>query len=172
MHTETELNNCLTRPCRGPLLLGGRNYAQMMVPARNPRPSSPSGSDFPSHLSTCHFGQAVCKFVLFWQVIYGPIASQLTGGFLGGIVLASDRENYFWPAGQNVRQAFSVLPDIWSPCRTFLPAGDRQIFSLYWTLPDKMSGSVWALCRTSPELCRTCPACPAYFAITVLVTFT
>ena len=25
---------------------------------------------------------------------------------------------------------------------------------------------VWALCRTSAEVCWTCPACPAYFAIT------
>ena len=40
--------------------------------------------------------------------------------------------------------------------------------SMYWTLPDKMSGSAWALCQTSQELCRTCPACPAYFAITAL----
>ena len=43
------------------------------------------------------------------------------------------------------------------PCRTF---------SVYWTLPDKMSGNVGALCRTSAEVCRTCPACPAYFART------
>ncbi len=36
------------------------------------------------------------------------------------------------------------------PCRAFY---------VYWTLLDKMSGKVWALCWT-------CPACPAYFAIT------
>ncbi len=32
---------------------------------------------------------------------------------------ASDRENYFWRAGQNVRQAFIALSDILSPCQTF-----------------------------------------------------
>ena len=31
----------------------------------------------------------------------------------------SDHENYFWRAGQNVRQAFSTLPDILSSCQTF-----------------------------------------------------
>ncbi len=36
----------------------------------------------------------------------------------------------------------------------------------YWILLDKMSGNVRALCRTSAELCRTCPACPTYFART------
>ncbi len=40
------------------------------------------------------------------------------------------------------------------PCRAFY---------VYWALLDKMSGKVWALCRTSAEVCRTCPA---YFAIT------
>ena len=43
------------------------------------------------------------------------------------------------------------------PCRTFY---------VYWTLLDKMSGMVWALCRTSAEVCRTCPACQAYSPIT------
>ncbi len=42
------------------------------------------------------------------------------------------------------------------PCRTF---------SLYGTLLDKMSGNVGTLCRTSAEVCRTCPA---YFARTDL----
>ncbi len=39
----------------------------------------------------------------------------------------SDRENYFWSAGQNVRQAFSNLPDILRPCQTFFPVDDWQI---------------------------------------------
>ncbi len=35
-----------------------------------------------------------------------------------------DRENYFWHARQNVRQAFSTLSDILSPCQTFSPVDD------------------------------------------------
>ncbi len=38
----------------------------------------------------------------------------------------SDHENQFWCAGQN-RQAFSALPDILSPCQTFLADDDWQI---------------------------------------------
>ncbi len=45
------------------------------------------------------------------------------------------------------------------PCRTFYVG---------WTLLDKMSGKEWALCRTSAEVCRTCPA---YFATTVEIYF-
>ncbi len=89
----------------------------------------------------------------------------------------SPRENYFRSAGQNVCQAFNALPDILICCWTFFSVNDQQIlcfmsdirrtFSMYWTLPDKMSGNVGAPCRTSAEVCRTCPACPAYFARTV-----
>ena len=39
----------------------------------------------------------------------------------------SDRENYFWCAGQNVQQAFSALPDILSPCQRFFPVDDWHI---------------------------------------------
>ena len=39
----------------------------------------------------------------------------------------SDRENYFWHAGQNVRQAFTAMPDLLSPCQTFFPVDDWQI---------------------------------------------
>ncbi len=46
-------------------------------------------------------------------------------------------------------------------CRTFL----AEIF-VYRTLLDKMSGNFRTLCRTSAGVCRTCPACPAYFART------
>ncbi len=64
----------------------------------------------------------------------------------------------------------------WAPVRHFsqLMAGKfsghsyfpYRIFYVDWTLLDKMSDKVWALCRTSAEVCRTCPACLAYFAIT------
>ena len=47
----------------------------------------------------------------------------------------------------------------WSPARHFT----QLMTSKYWILPEKMSGKVRALCRTSAELCRTCPA---YFART------
>ncbi len=48
---------------------------------------------------------------------------------------SSDHENYFWHAGQNVRQAFSTLPDIFSSCQTLsqLTTGKYQspfLFSL------------------------------------------
>ncbi len=43
------------------------------------------------------------------------------------IGLVSDRENYFWCVGQNVRQAFSAQPDILSPCQTLSPVDDWQI---------------------------------------------
>ncbi len=39
----------------------------------------------------------------------------------------SDRKNYFWHARQNVRQDFSTLLDILSPCQTFFPVDDWQI---------------------------------------------
>ena len=39
----------------------------------------------------------------------------------------SDRENYFWHAGQNVRQAGIALPDILSPCQTIFTVDDWQI---------------------------------------------
>ena len=39
----------------------------------------------------------------------------------------SDRENYFKRARQNVRQAFSALPDILNRCQTFFPVDDWQI---------------------------------------------
>ncbi len=39
----------------------------------------------------------------------------------------SDRENYVWRAGQYVRQAFNVLPDILSLCQTFFPVDNWQI---------------------------------------------
>ena len=55
-------------------------------------------------------------------------------------------------------------------CRIFwAPVGHfpQLMASKYqWSLPDKMSGKIWALCRTSAKVCWTCPACPAYFAIT------
>ncbi len=89
----------------------------------------------------------------------------------------SDRKNYFWRAGHFVRQGFSALLDILIPCQTFFQVMTIKYQSLllftcrtshvYWTLLDKMSGKVWALCQTSAEVCRTCPACPVYFAITV-----
>ncbi len=41
--------------------------------------------------------------------------------FVCRVNYSSDRENYFWRAGQNVLQAFSALPDILSPCQTFFP---------------------------------------------------
>ena len=56
---------------------------------------------------------------------------------------SSDCQNYFWCAGQNVRDTFSALPNIFIPCRTdillpyvqhiesFLP----DIF-MYFSLPD------------------------------------
>ena len=84
----------------------------------------------------------------------------------------SDHENYFACAGQNVPQGFSSLSDILSPCQTFSPVDDKYqcsfllswwTFYVYWILLDKMSGKVWALCRTSAEVCWTCPA---DFAIT------
>ncbi len=91
----------------------------------------------------------------------------------------SPRENYFESDGQNVRLAFNALPDISIPCRTFFLVDEWKIcptffvslanISVYWTLPDKMSGNVVALCRTSAKVCWTCPACPAYFARTVNV---
>ncbi len=71
--------------------------------------------------------------------------------------------------------AFAALLDILSPCQTFFPVDEQHIsghscfscrtFHLYWTPLVKMSGKVWALCRTSAEVCRTCTA---YFAITGL----
>ena len=39
----------------------------------------------------------------------------------------SDREKYFWHAGQNVRQVLSAVPDILSPCQTFFPVDDWLI---------------------------------------------
>ncbi len=64
----------------------------------------------------------------------------------------------------------------WAPVRHFslLMAGKFSGHSYFpfwrfyvdWALLDKMSGKVYALCRTSAEVCWTCPACPAYFAIT------
>ncbi len=47
-----------------------------------------------------------------------------------------------------------------------------RTFYVYWTLLDEMSGMVRALCRTSAEVCRTCPACPAYFATTACIELT
>ena len=41
--------------------------------------------------------------------------------------MRSDRENYFCHAGQNVRQAVSALPDIFSTCQTFFTVDDWQI---------------------------------------------
>ncbi len=116
-----------------------------------------------------------------WPQLRPIQCSQNRGVVIGGsdYSLHSDREIHFWHAGQNVRQAFGALPDILSPRQTFFPALLANIsghscfpcwiFYAYWTLLDKMSGKVWALCRTSEEVCRTCPACPAYFAITALL---
>ena len=84
-----------------------------------------------------------------------------------------------------VRDKMSGRPS--ALCRTFsatvrhfsqLMTGKYQLsflfslpnFYVYWTLLDKMSGKVLPLCRTSAEVCRTCPACPAYFAITAVKT--
>ncbi len=50
----------------------------------------------------------------------------------------------------------------WFPARHF----SQLMTGIYWTLPDKMSGNVVAVCRTSAKVCRTCPACPPYFART------
>ena len=121
-------------------------------------------------------------FKHLWQMYTSYIvqadAHDLCAWFVSSIwsPFHSDRENYSWRARQNVQQTFSALPDILSPGRTFSPVDDWQIsghsrchyrtFYVDWTLLDKMSGKVWALCRTSAEVCRTCPACPAYFAIT------
>ncbi len=63
----------------------------------------------------------------------------------------SDRENSFGHAGQNVRQAFSALPDILSRCQTFFPVDDWQIslVILVFLVANFMC----------IELCRTfCPA--------------
>ncbi len=40
-------------------------------------------------------------------------------------------------------------PHCWKCCQTC---------SMHLILPDEMSGNVWALCQTSVEVCRTCPA--------------
>ncbi len=86
-------------------------------------------------------------------------------------VYSSDRENYFWSPGQNVRQALSVLPDIWSPCWTwlcFMPAilcaivygNVRQFLS---SLPDifpvlNPAGQNVQQCRgLLPDITRTLP---------------
>ncbi len=48
----------------------------------------------------------------------------------------SDRENYFWRAGQNVRQALNALPDILSPGRTFSLVDDWQISVVIFVVID------------------------------------
>ena len=58
-------------------------------------------------------------------------------------------QTFWWQANINGHSGFS--------CHTFY---------VYWNLLDKMSGEVSALCRTSAEVCRTCPA---YFVITAMV---
>ena len=100
--------------------------------------------------------------------------------------------NYFFVLPQSSRKLFQVcqtkcpasiqcsvghfdhLPDIfltrWSANmsgNSCLPCGT---FSVSWALLDKMSGNVRALCRTLAKVCRTCPACPAYFARTGSIT--
>ena len=58
-----------------------------------------------------------------------------------GFAKHSDRENYFWHAGQYVRQAFSALPDILDPCQTFsqLMTGNYQ-WSFLFSLSDILHG--------------------------------
>ncbi len=57
-------------------------------------------------------------------------------------------------ARQNVQQGLSGMVE---------ECGENR--SKRWTTFLIMSGMVWALCRTWAEVCRTCPACLAYFAI-------
>ncbi len=68
----------------------------------------------------------------------------------------------FWAAVRHYPcwRLANISSHSYSPCRTFY---------VYWSLLDKMSGRVWPLCRTSAEVCRTCPACPSYFATTVIM---
>ena len=83
--------------------------------------------------------------------------------------LTSDRENYFWRAGQNFRQAVSALPDILSTGQTFFTVDDWQIICGHSCFPCRILYVFRTLLdKTSPKVCRTCPA---YFAITALTLF-
>ncbi len=59
-----------------------------------------------------------------------------------------------------------ILPSWWLANISGHSCLPSRAFYVYSPLLDKMSGKVWPFCRTSVEVCRTCPACPAYFAIT------
>ncbi len=77
----------------------------------------------------------------------------------------------YCPAGlQRSARHFEPLSDIFPSWWLANISGHSSFpcltFYVYWTLLDKMAGNVLAPCRTSAAVCRTCPACPAYFAIT------
>ncbi len=48
-------------------------------------------------------------------------------GRIWNLFLIDRGPNYFARAGQNVRQAFSALPDILSRCQTFFPVDELQM---------------------------------------------
>ena len=75
----------------------------------------------------------------------------------GGLTSAktcSDRENYFGRAGQN-RQPFSGLPNILSPCQTFLPVDFGQIsinILIFLVAHFMFSEPCWTKCPARSQL--------------------